>query len=210
MQSDPSPPQDDLSSPNARSLPVLAVSLSAKGPITTKDTGQDLVPVWTVKITIAYLNDPNTPAKAVTFQKPRLHDVNHYQLLYLLDDQWRDAELGVGCLLGMDFSRKSEINVAYSGGKFVSLNPGESFETEVEVFQLDWECLNEAGTEYAGDVFSLQHMGGTIGWWAYGGRKEHMNTVLTVDAFSRVLGDSGEKAKLVVQPSNVLQASWCK
>ncbi|KAL2865273.1 uncharacterized protein BJX67DRAFT_359112 [Aspergillus lucknowensis] len=145
-------------------LPIVAVSLSTEGAIITEDTGPGgLAPHWTVKITVTYLDTLNTHQKPITFQTRRVSDDSPYQLRYLLDGQWRDAEVGVGCMLGIDLSRNSSINIADSGGRFASLHPGEVWEDSLSVFHLDWECPDDDGAAYVGDAFRLQYMGGIMG-----------------------------------------------
>ncbi|KAJ0422348.1 hypothetical protein BJY00DRAFT_311069 [Aspergillus carlsbadensis] len=146
---------------------------------------------------------------------PDMTDVSQHKLQYLLHGEWRDAALGIGGMAGIDFSGpgKSELNVAESYGTFASLSPGEVWESSFSMFDLDWECLGENNTGPAGDAFRLQYLGRPLEWWDYGRCDEHKETVVTVDAFLRVVspkhGGGGGREELVPQRLNVLEASWC-
>ncbi|KAI9371768.1 hypothetical protein BJX61DRAFT_12033 [Aspergillus egyptiacus] len=212
MQSDPVSPSLPHEKPNGNSCPALAVTLSTEGAVTTEDTGPGgLTPRWTVRFTITYLDTPHTHQEPIIFLKPRLSDHGKYQLRYLLDGQWHDAEPGIGCMMGMDL-KETELHVVDSRARFVSLHPGEAWETALSVFQLDWECPDEDGAAYAGEVFQLQYLGESVQWWDYGRHDDHKETVVTVDAFGRVLSptDNAGRGNLVFQRSNVLEARWCK
>ncbi|KAL4971300.1 hypothetical protein BDW66DRAFT_155794 [Aspergillus desertorum] len=197
------------------SLPTLAVTLSSDGGITTEDIGFGRVSLqWTVNMTVTYLKTPKTTQqRPITFQTPNTHDMSTFRLCYLFNNTWKDTKYGPGCMLGVDFFTSSEINVAYSGGSFTSLAPGESWEQSVSVFDFEWFCPKEGvGVEIAGDAFTLQYTGGVVGWWDYGGREEHMETTVTADAMRRVVSpkDSGGRQDVVFQASNVLEAPWDK
>ncbi|KAL2842116.1 hypothetical protein BJX68DRAFT_270834 [Aspergillus pseudodeflectus] len=209
------PRQNDLSRPAATPLPTLAVTLSTKGAITPKEPGPGQpAPAWIVKFTVTYPAIPNTNTlqEPIIFKASSVTDVSRYRLQYLLNGEWRDASLGVGCMGGIDFYEESpsEINVAENYGTFRVLSPGEVWERSFSVFDLDWECPDENNTGHPGDAFRLQYLGGPLEWWDYGRREEHKETVVMVNMFGEVVGvkDNAGREELMLQRSNVLEASW--
>ncbi|KAL4747544.1 hypothetical protein BDW72DRAFT_196621 [Aspergillus terricola var. indicus] len=199
-------------------LPTLAVTLSSDGGITTEDIGFGRVaPHWMVKMTVTYLETPKTAQqRPITFQTPNTHDMSTFSLRYLFNNTWKDARYGPGCMLGVDFGgpTTSQINIAYSGGGFASLAPGESWEKSVSIFEFEWLCPEEGvDVEVVGDAFTLQYTGGVVGWWDYGGRDEHRETTVTVDWMRRIVSSkdsSGRQEEVVFQASNVLEIPWDK
>ncbi|KAL4966222.1 oxygenase MpaB family protein [Aspergillus stella-maris] len=126
----------------------------------------------------------------------------------------RDALHGFGCMAGVDFGfpENYEMNDSENYGTFVTLVPGQVYETTFSVFQPDRESPDEDNTGPAGDVFRLQYLGGALGWWDFGRREEHRGTVVTFSPLGDVVGSKGgtERPELKLQPSNVLEATWCK
>ncbi|KAL4756265.1 uncharacterized protein BDW70DRAFT_164669 [Aspergillus foveolatus] len=155
-------------------------------------------------MTVTYLETPK-PAqeRPITFQTPDTRSMSTFKLRYLFKNKWKRTP-----------NTAPDINVAYNGGSFASLMPGESWEESVSVFDHEWFCPEEGvDVEIVGDAFTLQYTGAVVGWWDYGGREEHKGTTVTVDWMRRVVSpkdSGGRQEEVVFQASNVLEVPWNK
>jgi len=160
-------------------------------------------------ITLKVTYDAGKTARPITFHTHHLEGLETLRLYrrygtdWVLCDFQSDGNMG---FLIVD-EPNVEVNVGWNGKFFVSLQPGESWSTTLNIESESWTELPDDVKN--GDSFRCEFVGTMMDWWDWGSMKEHLKTTVELPCF--IFGsvaepsDNDGRPKLAVPTSEAVE-----
>lgn len=146
----------------------------------------------------------NGSAKPIIFHTYTLVDEDSYRLQRYHNNKWEECETIDRCL---GFADNPDVGAHVGQHRdFVSLQQGDSWTMPCPLSNNLWEFPRDLEV---GDIFRFRYNGGTVDWWDWGNREEHVDTVVMLPCWvwNDVIepDDNGGRPKLVVPTSNEIE-----